>query len=70
MASNKPQRWEFARHVNGVVACLALGAFGVIQGIRIPVLADAAYGFHALGHLMAWLLPETYAAMMGSAFQI
>ena len=54
----------------GVVACLALGVFGVMQGVRIPILADVSYGFHALGHLMSWLLPDSYAAMMGSAFQV
>ncbi len=70
MASNKPQRWEFARHALGVVACLALGLFGVMQGVRIPILADASYGFHALGHLMSWFLPGSYAATMGSAFQV
>ncbi|MDO8846879.1 MAG: hypothetical protein Q7W51_00615 [Coriobacteriia bacterium] len=70
MASNKPQRWEFARHAMGVAACLVLGLFGVMQGARIPILADASYGFHALGHLMSWFLPGSYAAMMGSAFQV
>ncbi len=70
MASKRPQRWEFARHATGVIVCLALGAFGVMQGVRIPILADASYGFHALGHLMSWFLPGSYAAMMGSAFQV
>ena len=70
MGAAGPQRWEFARHALGVVACLALGWFGIAQGIRIPLLADATYGFHALGHLMSWFLPEVYAAMMGSIFQV
>lgn len=58
------------RHLLGVVACLALGYFGVVAGARVPILADAAYGFHALGHLLSWFLPPTYAAMMGSLLQV
>ena len=68
--ARKPHRWEMARHLLGVVACLALGFFGVVAGMRIPILADAAYGFHALGHLLSWFLPSTYAAMMGSLLQV
>lgn len=70
MGAAGPQRWEFARHALGVVACLVLGWFSIAQGLRIPLLADATYGFHALGHLMSWFMPEVYAAMMGSIFQV
>jgi hypothetical protein len=58
------------RHLFGVAACLALGFFGVIEQIRVPILADVTYGLHALGHLLTWFLPDTYGAMMGSAFQV
>lgn len=68
--AKKPHRWEMARHILGVVACLALGYFGVVEGVHVPILADAAYGFHALGHLLSWFLPREYAAMMGSLLQV
>lgn len=58
------------RHLLGVAVCLALGYFGVVAGVRIPILADASYGFHALGHLLSWFLSPTYAAMMGSLVQV
>ncbi|MRS11875.1 MAG: hypothetical protein EG823_02235 [Actinobacteria bacterium] len=58
------------RHSLGVVACLVLGWLGVAQEVRIPIVSDATYGFHALGHLMTWFLPDAYSAMMGSLFQI
>lgn len=70
MGAARPQRWDFARHVIGVIACLLLGWFGIAQGMRIPILADASYGFHEFGHLMTWFLPEVYRAMMGSVFQV
>ena len=68
--ARKPHAREMARHLLGVVACLALGFFGVAAGLRIPILADASYGFHALGHLLSWFLAPTYAAMMGSLLQV
>lgn len=68
--NGRPQRWEIVRHIAGVLACLALGWFGIVEGLRIPILADATYGFHEFGHLMAWALPETYRAMMGSLSQV
>lgn len=68
--AKRPHRWEMARHILGVVACLALGFFGVVAGLRIPILADAAYGFHALGHLLSWFLPPEYSAMMGPLLQV
>lgn len=66
----KPQRWEVIRHVAGVLACVAIGWFGIIEAVRIPILADVTYGFHELGHLMSWALPEAYRAMMGSLSQV
>ena len=68
--ARKPHTREVVGHLLGVLACLALGFFGVAAGLRIPILADAAYGFHALGHLLSWFLPPTYAAMMGSLLQV
>jgi hypothetical protein len=58
------------RYILAGVACLMLGWLGVIQGIRIPILSDASYGFHALGHLLTWFLPDVYRMMMGSLFQV
>lgn len=54
----------------GLVACTALGWFAVINGIRVPIVADASYGFHEFGHLLTWFLPQLYRAMMGSLFQV
>jgi hypothetical protein len=68
--SAAPQKWEFWRHAIGVAACLALGWFGVIVGARIPIVADASFGFHELGHLFTWFLPDVYRTMMGSLFQV
>lgn len=68
--NTRPQRWELWRHILGVAVCLVVGWFGLVQGIRIPILAEASYGFHEFGHLMTWFLPETYRAMMGSLFQV
>ncbi|MRR12375.1 hypothetical protein EG835_07910, partial [bacterium] len=68
--NTRPQRWELWRHILGVTVCLAIGWFGIIHGLRIPVVADASYGFHEFGHLMTWFLPEVYRAMMGSLFQV
>lgn len=68
--ARKPHRWDMVRHLLGVIVCLALGFFGVVEGVRIPILADAAYGFHALGHLLSWFMSPTYAAMMGSLLQV
>lgn len=67
---SRPQRWDLWRHVIGVVVCLVVGWFGLVQGVRIPVMADASYGFHEFGHLMTWFLPGAYRAMMGSLFQM
>lgn len=54
----------------GLAACTALGWFAVINDVRIPIVADASYGFHELGHLMTWFLPDVYRAMMGSLAQV
>jgi len=65
-----PQRMEFLTHVLAVVAGLALYWFGVVEGIRIPIIADALYGFHIVGDLAAFWLPPAYAAMAGSLVQL
>lgn len=67
---SRPQRWDLWRHIIGVAVCLVVGWFGLVQGVRIPVLADASYGFHEFGHLMTWFLPDSYRALMGSLFQV
>jgi hypothetical protein len=58
------------RHILAGVACILLGWFGVMQGLHVPILSDASYGFHQLGHLVTWFLPEVYRLMMGSLFQV
>ena len=68
--ARSPQRADLVRHILVGVACLLLGWLGVMQGVRIPILSDASYGVHQLGHLMTWFLPEVYRLMMGSLFQV
>ena len=68
--TGRQKRWEIWRHVIGVAVCLAMGWAGIVQGWRIPIVADATYGFHEFGHLMTWFLDDTYRAMMGSLFQV
>jgi len=58
------------RYILAGVACLLMGWLGVMQGIRIPILSDASYGLHALGHMLTWFLPDVYRTMMGSLFQV
>lgn len=70
MSMSGPHRWELMRHAFGVIACIALGWFGVARGMRIPLLDDATYGFHALGHLVTWFLPDAYQLMAGSILQV
>lgn len=41
-----------------------------MAGLRVPIVADATYGFHEFGHLSSWFLPDVYQAMMGSLFQV
>ena len=65
-----PQRMQFLTHILTVVAGLALYWFGVVEGIRIPIIADALYGFHIVGDLAAFWLPMTYAVMVGSLLQL
>lgn len=68
--ASRPQRADIIRHVLAIFACLVLGWLGVVEGVRIPILSDASYGFHALGHLLTWFLPEVYRTMMGSLVQV
>lgn len=64
------RRWELWRYVLGALGCVAVGWAGVGVGLRIPLVADASYGFHEFGHLLTWFLPDVYRAMMGSLFQL
>lgn len=68
--AKSPQRVDVVRYILAGVACLVVGWLGVMQGVRIPILSDASYGLHALGHLVTWFLPDAYRAMMGSLFQV
>ncbi len=68
--ARSPQKADVVRHILVGVACLLMGWLGVMQGIRIPIVSDASYGLHALGHLLTWFLPDVYRAMMGSLFQV
>jgi hypothetical protein len=58
------------RWVVGAVMCLVLGWFAFVREVRVPLLGLVDLGFHELGHLLTYWLPDVVTAMMGSAFQI
>lgn len=59
--------WRF---VTGVAGCLAIGFYPFVLGKRVPLLGLADLGFHELGHLLTYSLPDLATAMAGSAMQI
>jgi hypothetical protein len=44
--------------------------FAFVRQQRVPLLGLVDLGFHELGHLLTYWLPQVITAMMGSAFQI
>jgi hypothetical protein len=58
------------RYVVGVVGCLAIGAYPFVLGKRVPLLGLVDLGFHELGHLLTYPLPDVATAMAGSAMQV
>jgi hypothetical protein len=61
------RRWSFAA---GVAACLLIGWIALIRGRPVPVLSLVNLGFHELGHLLTYPLPELVTAAMGSVSQV
>jgi hypothetical protein len=58
------------RWVVGALVCLVLGWFAFVREVRVPLLGLVDLGFHELGHLLTYWLPQVVTAAMGSVFQI
>lgn len=58
------------RYVAGIAACLTLGLFAFVRGTRVPLLGLVDLGFHELGHLLSYAMPEVVTAAMGSITQV
>lgn len=59
--------WRLA----GGIALLALfGWFAFVRGTRVPLLGLVDLGFHELGHLLTYPLPDVVTASMGSVTQV
>jgi hypothetical protein len=58
------------RYVAGVIGCAALGFFPFVQNRRVPLLGGVDLGFHELGHMLTYPLPDVVTAVMGSVFQV
>jgi hypothetical protein len=58
------------RYVTGVAGCLAIGFYPFVFEKRVPLLGLADLGFHELGHLLTYSLPDPATAMAGSAMQV
>lgn len=46
-----------------------LGVFSFVRGARVPLLGLVDLGFHELGHLLTYPLPDVVTAAMGSVTQ-
>jgi hypothetical protein len=61
------------RPLGAVIAatvCFLLGWVALVAGDPVPVLAQANLGFHELGHLLTYPLPDLVTAVMGSVVQV
>jgi hypothetical protein len=56
--------------VAAALACVVLGWFPLIRDTRVPLLGLVDLGFHELGHLLTYPLPDVWTAAMGSITQI
>jgi hypothetical protein len=65
--AGRPIPW---RAVAGVAACLAMGWFAFVRSTNVPLLGLVDLGFHELGHLVTYWLPDVVTAMMGSIMQV
>ena len=61
---------DLGRSIAGVAACLVLGWFAFVRGVRVPLLGLVDLGFHELGHLLTYWLPDVVTAAMGSITQV
>ena len=58
------------RHLTGAIACLFMGYFAFVRSTRVPLLGLVDLGFHELGHLLTYWLPDVVTAAMGSINQV
>lgn len=58
------------RYALGVAGCLLLPFFPFVRGQRVPLLGGVDLGFHELGHMLTYWLPEPVTALMGSVTQV
>lgn len=65
----RPHRGTW-RHAAGIAACASLGWVALILGRPVPVLALVNLGFHEVGHLVTYPLPDLATAVMGSVVQV
>ena len=65
-----PPRARWWRFGLGAILCLVLGWVAFIRGSRVPVLGLVDLGFHELGHLVTYVLPDVLTALMGSVAQV
>ncbi len=61
---------NFWRYVAGIGACLVLGWFAFVRGVRVPMLGLVDLGFHELGHMITYVFPDIATAVMGSVAQV
>lgn len=54
----------------GLLLCLMIGWIPLFRGRPVPVLALVNLGFHELGHLLTYPLPDLITAAMGSVAQV
>jgi len=54
----------------GAAGCLLLAWLSVARGVRVPLLGLVDLGFHELGHLLTYPLPDVVTASMGSIAQV
>ena len=47
-----------------------LGWFSIVRAVRVPLLGLVDLGFHELGHLLTYPLPDVVTAAMGSVTQV
>lgn len=67
MVSPTTRAW---RHAAGIAGCLLLAWFSVVRDVRVPLLGLVDLGFHELGHLLTYVLPDVMTAAMGSIAQV
>lgn len=61
---------NFWRYVAGIGACLVLGWFAFVRGVRVPLLGLVDLGFHEFGHMITYVFPDIVTAVMGSVAQV